>query len=58
MANLPSGSFAEGLVNVIPPSDTTCSLPAYVYVAPFFSMNDTAVKVPIDDALVTQLNVG
>ena len=55
-ADLPSGSYSEGVVNVTPPSDQPCEGPAYVWITPFFSMDDTAVKVPIDSALLAQLN--
>jgi hypothetical protein len=55
-ADLPSGSYAEGVVNVVPESGQTCEGPAYVWITPFFSLDDTAVKVPIDPSVLAQLN--
>jgi hypothetical protein len=55
-AELSSGSFSEGVINVLPPSGSICQGPAYVWITPVFSFDDTAVKVPIDEALLAQLN--
>jgi hypothetical protein len=55
-ADLPSGSYAEGVLNVVPESGQTCEGPAYVWITPFFSLDDTAIKVPIDASVLAQLN--
>jgi hypothetical protein len=57
-AELPSGSFAEGVTKVVPPSDSVCDTPAFIWITPPLSFDDFAVKIPIDDSLIAQLNAG